>query len=485
VPPATWFLSRRLFLAGVALVYGIAFASLGVQVQGLFGSQGIVPLAELLDGARERVSWFDAPSLLWWHAGDVWLSCWCWTGVALAALALLGILPRLTLGALWLLYLSFTSVGSPFLNFQWDVLLLEAGLLAVAWAPDGWRPFGRRERPPSDALRWLVYGLLFKLMLLSGIVKLTSGDDSWRDGSALDFHFWTQPLPHRWSVLVDDLPAWTHRLSTAVMFAIELGVPLLLLVPWKRRRLRQVVAAATTALMLVIFLTGNYGFFNLLTAVLCLPLLDDRAWSRVPGLRARARAEPPGVPTWRRVVTGLFAATIGLLSVERFCGALRVSLPLPGPLAALARAAAPFQSCNAYGLFRVMTQERPEILVEGSADGQTWKPYGFRYKPLELERPPVFAGLHMPRLDWQLWFEALGYQSPWRDRWFDAFLERLLEGSPPVLDLLRENPFPDGPPQLVRARLAFYRFATPAERERGLWWQRDEPRELAPARRRR
>lgn len=480
---ASWLLARRAFLGGIALTYLVAFASLGVQVRGLFGAEGIVPLAQrmqLLGASLHGLERLDLPSLLWLGTSDGFLSGLCGTGALAALAALLGFLPRACLLLCWALYLSFVAVGSPFLDFQWDVLLLEAGLLAVLYAPGGLRPFGRGESEPSDLVRWLVYALLFKLLLLSGALKLLSGDEAWRDGSALDFHYWTQPLPHRLSVYAAEAPAWFQRLSVWVMFTVELGLPWLLLVPFARRRLRQAVAAGTWALMAAIFLTGNYGFFNLLTGVLALPLLDDRAWAV---LLRQAPAEPRPAPRWRAYVLAGLAAPLALVSAMQLVEGLGVRRDAPpAPLLALERVLAPLRSVNPYGLFRVMTRERLEIRVEGSADGTHWRPYRFRYKPDDPGRPPVFAGLHMPRLDWQLWFAALEHRSPRRSRWVADFLERLLTGSPSVLALLAENPFPDAPPRVVRARIAPYRFATAEERARGLWWQRGEEETFLPAR---
>ena len=102
-----------------------------------------------------------------------------------------------------------------------------------------------------------------------------------------------------------------------------------------------------------------------------------------------------------------------------------------------------------------MTTRRLEIEVQGSADGREWKTYAFRWKPGDPGRRPAFQQPHMPRLDWQMWFAAL---ADWRSQqWFVRFLERLLQGSPPVLGLLEESPFPD------------------ERRETGDWWHR-EPR---------
>jgi len=487
-PPAGHRLARRVFLCAVAGVYALAFGSLLVQVRGLFGVQGIQPLAERMQLVAERVQGWDRlgfPTLFWCGASDAFLVGACWAGIALAALAALGFVPRLALAGCWALYLSFTSVGWPFLNFQWDALLLETGLLAVLWAPGGLRPFGHGEREPSRVGRWLVYWLLLRLMLESGAVKLLSGDARWRDGTALDFHLWTQPLPHALSWYAHQAGAGLKRFSLCTMFALELGLPWLLCVPWQRRRLRQLVAAGVVLLMALIFATGNYGFFNLLTAVLCIPLLDDQAWRRL--LRRRAvEAEPraPGSARGERVrcAAALLIALLTAAAGARRLGLGALELEL---LATFERWSAPLESFNAYGLFARMTDERPELDVEGSADGVSWKPYVFRYKPGPLARAPVFAGLHMPRLDWQLWFAALEYDGPRRSQWTEDFLARLLEGSPPVLALLAENPFPAEPPRFVRARVARYTFATPAEHARGLWWRREELGPFLPTMQRR
>src|SRR5262245_7197655 len=240
----TFLLSRRVFLTGVAGVYALAFAQLLEQVQGLFGARGIAPVATSLQAFGEQVHGFarlQLPTLLWFGASDGAMLTLCIAGVLCALIAMVGFLPRFALLLCWVLYLSFAWVGEPFLYFQWAALLLETGLLAVVFAPDGVRPFGRTEREPSPVVRWLVYWLLFRLLLLSGLLKLCSGDSSWQEGKALDFHYWTQPLPHRLSHYAHWWPG--HAVSLWIMFAIELGVPVLLLVPVARRRCRQVAAA--------------------------------------------------------------------------------------------------------------------------------------------------------------------------------------------------------------------------------------------------
>jgi lipase maturation factor 1 len=119
-----------------------------------------------------------------------------------------------------------------------------------------------------------------------------------------------------------------------------------------------------------------------------------------------------------------------------------------------------------------MTTKRMEIVLEGSEDGANWKEYVFRYKPGQVSRPLSWNIPHQPRLDWQMWFAALG--SAERNPWLGRLLQRLLENSPEVVVLLEENPFPDKPPLYIRALFYEHRFSTPDERKSsGAVWKRE------------
>jgi hypothetical protein len=305
-------------------------------------------------------------------------------------------------------------------------------------------------------------------MFMSGVVKLTSGDDSWWNLSALRYHYETQPLPTPLSWYAHQLPDSFQAISTVALFCIELGAPFLLFCP---RRLRLIGVTCLLALQALIALTGNYCFFNLLTVGLCLLAVDDAAWPRFGRKQPLLQnADPLRWPSWILIPV--------LIVVLAFSGpllwnALFPDAEWPSIVAASYNYIEPFRSLNSYGLFRVMTKTRPEIIVEGSRDGVTWSPYEFAYKVGDLQRPPPFVAPHQPRLDWQMWFAAL--DDVRGEPWFVNFLVRLLEGSPPVLRLLKEDPFPDSPPQYVRARLFQYNFTTAEEKSRtGAWWKREE-----------
>ncbi|HET7598889.1 MAG TPA: lipase maturation factor family protein [Gemmatimonadales bacterium] len=472
----TYVLSRWLFLRLLGLVYLIAFVSLAVQLRGLIGEHGILPAGRFLDWAYSMYhgqAYRLLPTVFWLGASDAALVAVAWTGAVLALLLVLGVAPLLVLALLWVLYLSLSVVGQEFLSFQWDALLLEAGLLSLLWAPASWLT-RRRVPAPSEVGRLLLVFLLFKLMFLSGVTKLLSGDPTWRNLTALDYHFETQPLPPWTAWYADHLPSALHRAATLVMFVIELGAPWLVFA--RRRRVRHAGVAALAFLQLGIAATGNYGFFNLLALVLCIPLLDDRLLGRVIPLRLeREERKSGGLRTAQAVV----AAALMVVSLLTFAREIAYTLPGGRGLGYLPRWSermlawvGPFRTINGYGLFRVMTTERPELVIEGSRDGVEWRAYEFRWKPGDVDRRPRFVAPYQPRLDWQMWFAALdplgGYG------WLQSLGGALRRGTPEVLALLGRNPFSDAPPRFVRLTRYIYRFSGVEQRRRtGAWWVRE------------
>jgi hypothetical protein len=454
-----------LFLRGLALVHLIAFVSLWVQVDGLIGPHGILPAGPLLAAVHQQLgaaAYWQLPTVCWWIGTGAALHVLCGIGVVAALALFAGIAPAPMLGVLWLAYLSLCGVGQVFFNFQWDALLIEATFLAVWIAPWSLLPLWSRPRPPRLA-RWLIVWLLFRLMFLSGAVKLSSGDPNWAHLTALSFHFETQPLPTPLAWSAHQLPPWLLRASCALMFVIELGLPWLFFVRW--RRARHAAALATIAFMLLIALTGNYTFFNLLTIILCLPLLDDAFWRRPPASTVRSlRFAPQPILRPLTILLVVFSTLQALPSIFR-------RIHLPSAFYALADGIAPFRSVNNYGLFMVMTTSRPEIIIEGSRDGRTWLPYEFPDKPGDPARRPPWVAPHQPRLDWQMWFAALGDLQD--NRWMIALCDQLLRGNPTVSALFARNPFPGQPPRYIRAVLYDYHFTTRTERARtGRWWRR-------------
>jgi uncharacterized membrane protein YphA (DoxX/SURF4 family) len=459
---------RWLFLRLLGGTYLIAFTSLGRQVLGLFGSRGINPIQERVESeqlrrlGRERFRLM--PSVFWLGASDAALVRGCQVGQLLSLALMFNVAPRLSAAALWGLYLSYVSMSRDFLSFQWDALLLEMGLLGAVTAPGGLRPgLGRKAPSALDVL--LFRALVFRLYLGSGLSKLQSGDRTWRELTACLHYYETAPLPTRGGWHAHHLPVGLQKATTAVTLAMETGVPLLVFAP---RRLRQLAFTLFGLLQGAIMTTGNYGFFNVQSLALGVWLLDDQALSRVLPLKPRELARRR--PVWRTLVKGTVAMPFLVLGASELFARFRLPRQPPVALERLEGWARPLRAVNPYGLFSVMTVQRPELSIEGSDDGEHWREYPFRYKVSRLDKAPRQVAPHQPRLDWQMWFAALG--SP--PRWFLALLVRLLEGSPDVLSLLAGNPFPERPPRYVRAVLYDYRMTDLATRRgTGQWWKRE------------
>src|SRR5881398_3160518 len=500
VRPPTYFWARRWFLRMLGLIYLIAFVSLWVQVDGLVGSNGMSPVSQFLPAVRQQVgsdAYFLLPTLCWFDSSNTFLHFLCGGGVVLSLLLIFGVAPAVPLALLFIFYLSLTIGGQVFFNFQWDVLLLEAGFLSIFLAPWRlwprdllWRPgpaipttatTSATASPVSRAGLFLLKFLLFKLMLMSGVVKLTSGDDSWgwvnhsfhwSALTALDYHYWSQPLPTIFSWWADKTPEWFKRFSVAFCLVVEIIAPFFI---WAPRRPRLIAAGLIVFLQIVIALTGNYCFFNLLTIALCLLLIDDGSIGRkYAAVKSRCHS-------YILSMYGAIAVIVVALPINAWLifTAFKPDAPWPHTLAAVYGRLEAFRIVNGYGLFRVMTKDRREIVVEGSSDGIDWLPYEFKWKPGDVMRAPGWCAPHQPRLDWQMWFAALG--TPQQNPWFGGLIIRLLQGSADVSRLLAYDPFPDQPPRYIRASFYRYRFTTTEEhRQLSAWWKRQELGEYLP-----
>lgn len=491
--PEKLVVSRFVFLRLLGVCYFFAFHSFFLQAQGLYGQSGILPMAPFLGRISERYGWqvsLSLPSIFWFNAGDsalLWVGA---VGMLASILLVLGVLPTLCLAVLWFLYLSIVNAGEIFMSYQWDILLIEIGFLAILLAPmqvispvwcakSSWLC---REPKPSLGIIWLFRFLLFRLMFASGMVKLASGDPTWRGLTALTYHYQTQPLPTPLAWYAHQLPLWFQTFCCFATFFLEIAVPFAIFLP---RKARLIACGLLIFLQLLIAATGNYCFFNLLTISLCVLLLDDDIlrFPKVWRESLNRFEEPQKASTLSRVKrVALVAVTsfIFLLGTMHMIGA-RLELPenRSSALGSVLEFVGGLHLVNSYGLFAVMTTTRLEIVVEGSNDGENWLAYEFKYKPGSLRRAPPWVAPYQPRLDWQMWFAALSnlYGNPW----FERFALKLLQGSPEVLKLLEKNPFPDAPPRYLRARVFDYNFTNFAEKDKtGDWWRKEYVSDYMP-----
>jgi hypothetical protein len=512
---------RWLFLRAMGLIFFSAFFSLIFQIRGLIGREGILPASDYLQAVEHSFGharfWF-APTLLWFSSGPQMLMVLCWAGVVASLLLALNVWPRGTLGICLVCFLSFVSAAGDFSGYQSDGMLLEAGFIALFFAPPGFRPGLGAKWPPSRASLFLLQWEWFRIYFESGMVKIASGEPQWRQMTAMDEYYQNGPLPTWVGWYVQHLPHWFHASTAYCTLALELGLVWMLFLP---RRWRIVCFFIATAWQIGIILTANYTFLNYLVLALGFLLLDDRVllhclpqrWKKPPldhtamdraDVTRPATASPTEADsssTWRDVANqptkasrfedggeenwrdlfrqqlavlkrSLVAIMLGWVFYATAVELVWIVFPTLKLPTTPVEALEPFRIANRYGLFAVMTRGRYEIEFQGSQDGQNWQPYPFRYKPQDPSQPPGIYAPYQPRFDWNLWFASLG---SWREYPIVINTEvRLLSTDPDVLALFAGNPFPQEPPRQVRAVLWQYWFTTATEKSKtGLWWRRE------------
>ena len=472
-------IARWLFLRCLGAVYFSAFFALLFQAKGLIGSHGILPMAQYLAAAQRLGAmrfWF-IPSLFWMNHSDAMLMGVLWAGLIASILVIANVTPRPALLICWLCFLAFVCTARDFSEYQSDAMLLEAGFLSLFVAPAGLLPGWGRRSLATRAGYFLLLWEWFRIYFESGVVKLASGDPTWRNLTAMYEYYQNGPLPTWVGWYLQHLPHWFQKGTAGATLIMELVFVWIFLFG---RRWRIACFFVVTAWQIGVILTANYAFLNYLVLVLGILLVDDRfllrfvpaRWNPVanldpttPFLSARVRKHLSAMQTAVAAVLLTWIAYAGTVPMILM---LWHSAPLPtAPLAVLQ----PFQIANEYGLFANMTPHRYEIEFQGSNDGRNWTAYSFRYKPQDpAERPRIYAP-YQPRYDWNLWFASLGSweQYPIVPRTEVA----LLNNDADVLGLFRSNPFPNTPPTYVRAVLWQYWFSTPAQKKAtGVWWTR-------------
>ena len=458
-------LARQVLVRGVAALYLIAFCSTMAQFRVLLGERGLLPTPSFVRRMGPRLG----PTLFRWRYSDRLLMTVAGLGALVAASLVLG-LPQLAPSwltmaaflAVWLGYLSIVDVGQTFYAFGWESLLLEAGFAAAF--------LGSNDQAPPWVMivffRWLVFRLEFG----AGMIKLR-GDRSWRDLTALYYHHETQPMPGPLSWFFHHLPRRFHRIEVLGNHFAQVVVPFFLFAP---QPVASIAAGIVILTQLWLVASGNFAWLNVITIVLAFSAISDPvAHAVIPAMPAHT--DHTVTPLWFFVVI----CVVGILLLGLSWA------PLKNLFARRQLMNASFNRwhlVNAYGAFGSVTKERYEVIVEAtdSTDAATaqWREYEFKGKPGDPRRwPRQFAPYHL-RLDWLMWFLALGARG---ENWFYPLLQKLLEADPATLRMLRRAPFGTERPAMVRASLYLYRFSTWKELRRDhVWWVRERVSTLVP-----
>ena len=467
--PGHW-LGRLVMLRLLGVVYLMAFLTLVNQGRGLIGAHGLLPAVDFLDevaaqfGGRGAGFW-EMPSLFWLRATDGFIVGVGWVGVALSLAVIAGWANALVLAVLCALQISVIAIGQDFYGFGWEIQLVETGFLCIFLCPllDG-RPFPRR--PPPLLVVWLLRWLAVRVMLGAGLIKLR-GDSCWRDFTCLDFHFETQPIPNPITPTFHFLPHWGHWIGVLFNHVVELCAPVLV---FCGRRARYVAGALMAALQIVLIASGNLSFLNWLMLIPILACFDDGLWRRIlpRALVARAeRARAAAIPSRAQgAAVGVAGALVAVLSIPVIINLLSGTQMMNTSFTRL-------PLVNTYGAFGSVGRERMQLVFEGTTDEEItpateWRAYQWKCQPEDPARRPCWMSPYHYRLDWLLWFAAMG--TPRDYPWAVHLVWKLLEADPTAIGLIGRDPFGGASPRHIRVDLYRYRFAP---RGATVWWTRE------------
>lgn len=467
----TYWLTRYVILRFLGAVYAIAFMAAINQVIPLIGADGLLPVStsiqQITNAVGQTEGFMRLPSVFWFTHTDHSLLIVAWMGFLLSLLVTAGYCNAIIMAVIWFLYMSFVHLGQDWYSYGWEIQLNETGFLAIFLCPLlNMRPLPK-QAPPFQIIilfRWLI----FRIMLGSGLIKIR-GDEIWRNGTALYYHFETQPLPGPLSRWFHFLPKSILKIGVAFNFLAELVAPLFVFWP---KITRHIAGITIILFQFTIILSGNLSFLNWLTIIPALACFDDGFWKKIlpnyivrkADAAAQNSEESKPMQTTARVVTAIvlflsIAPVINMVSSKQI---MNTSFD-------------PLDLVNTYGAFGSVGEERLNVVFEGTDENDTsenanWKPYLYKGLPVLLDkRPPQIAPYHL-RLDWQMWFASMS--SPDQYPWTLHLEWKLLHNDAGAISLFANNPFPNRPPKYIKAVLYHYSFAPPGSNS-NLWWKRE------------
>jgi len=468
----TYWLTRFLILRLLGLIYAVAFLVAIHQIVPLIGANGLLPVGMFLNSVADTLGSGGAgfrrlPSLFWFGHSDSFLLTAAWIGFVLSCIVLAGYSNAIILAVLWLLYMSFVHVGQDWYGYGWEIQLLETGFLAIFLCPlFDMRPFPKRGPPIFiiGLFRWLT----FRIMLGAGLIKIR-GDDVWRNGTALYYHFETQPL-------AGPLSRWFHFLPRDILkagvwynFLAELVAPWFIFWP---RLARHIAGVVILLLQIILIASGNLSFLNWLTIVPALACFDDGFWSKIlprPLVRRATDAIRKEEPSRPMLITSwVITVIIAILSIQPLFNIL-------SPRQIMNTSFDPLDLVNTYGAFGSVGRERLNVIFEGTYDEvpdekADWKAYPYKGLPVDLYKHPPQIAPYQLRLDWQIWFASMSTADEYP--WTLNLVSKLLHNDPGAVSLFAANPFPEKPPRFIRAVLYRYSFAKPGNPD-GRYWNRE------------
>ncbi len=365
----------------------------------------------------------------------------------------------------------YAHFPSPFFDYIWDVFLIEAIFVflvsSLFWARTEWHRF----------YPWPMRLLLFKIMFCMGVVKFMHGMPEWRTGLAMKFFWANQPMPGFLAWYGAQLPDWAQRAMTAYTFLVEIPGPFLIFMGFKPRRIYFFV---NLLLQLGIFLSGNYGFFNILAVVVSLALLDHKIPAQASSVLPRTVTTLSMVillgwlycSSWY-VYRTLFPGEKYLHETSWIFMTNREQQELSSPVRAALQIYGAAKASNPYALFGMIPKYRMEVAIEAGQEATALQRLKFRVRPDETTEAPVSYAPHHWRLDHQMYYESFRIRAPEMQKqhsfflgtpWIHGFLREVLRGNRAVLKLLSTTTDTGSPFKFVHFRYTYFDFTNQEER---------------------
>lgn len=479
-----------IFTRALGVIYLIAFGSLFGQVTTLVGEHGIMPVDRKLGAMRRdfpglrRLLYF--PTLLWFTRSNWALRALVAAGFA-AGLAVIWGGPFGCWGFLvaYAIYLSFDVALK--LSFPWECVFFEVTVFGLFLPETLPLPELASTSAPAPAIAWALRILLFRVVCGFGKFKFIGS--SRLDQLYLKGFLVSQPLPTIVAWYAHRLPHWVLRLGIFSLFWVEIPGAICTLFP---NALGLVGGAGVVGLMLVINLSGNFGYFNWIVTALCIPLLDTTT--------PRALFSHAGSPWTTAFVAAHTVAALLYFPFNSYVSQSWHRWPLwlklrPRWLFApthLLRALEPLRLVHAFGVFppKSMAPIRCAAIVEVTWDGDTWHELEYTRAATRPMHRPRFIAPHLIRWDQLLIYEtygtteyALAYSVansgiPYGHAVFsdsECLLQRILEGRFYAGVIFERSSIPrlDAPLQ-ARMRVVSLRPTSLEEHRRtGAYWDRE------------
>ena len=293
-------------------------------------------------------------------------------------------------------------------------------------------------------------------MLACGLVKLF-GSPCWKDLTAMCHHYYTQPLPNPASSFFHAMPKWVHQLSTFMTFVVELVLPFTFFGPLY---LRIIGLFGCVGMLIMINVSGSYGFLGIMTAIVSLCLTDDSNWAFI--------ISPADAHIHNSLICKFLAMPgfIAMVFYNIICLAPLLQsckhIEPPFLLNKWHQILRPFRLSNYYGKFGSMRTERLELVIFASGDDENWAEVDFKFKPGRVDKAPRWINFgHLPRLDWRTWFlvsPASRKQTP--PDWWTALLAGILTSNDQIIGLLDKsaNDFNDKEKPPSRLKTAIFKY---------------------------